>query len=41
MGFDSAEEERRAHYPEQGYSLVEMDMMKPPGEVLTKIGHSL
>jgi hypothetical protein len=41
MGFDSAEEERRAHYPEQGYNLVEMDMMKPPGEVLTKIGHSL
>ncbi|WP_311170859.1 HEAT repeat domain-containing protein [Halobellus ordinarius] len=41
MGFDSAEEERQAHYPEQGYNLVEMDMMKPPGEALTKIGHSL
>jgi HEAT repeat protein len=41
MGFDSAEEGREAHYPEQGYNLVEMDMMKPPGEVLTKIGHSL
>ena len=41
MGFDSADEERRAHYPEQGYNLVEIDMMKPPGEALTKIGHSL
>jgi hypothetical protein len=41
MGFDSAEEERRAQYPEQGYNLVELDLMKPAGEVLTKIGHSL
>jgi HEAT repeat protein len=41
MGFDSAEEERQAHYPEKGYNLVEMDMMKPPGEVLTKLYHSL
>jgi hypothetical protein len=41
MGFDSAEEERQAHYPDQGYNLVEMDLLKPPGEVLTRIGHSL
>jgi hypothetical protein len=41
MGFDSAREERQAHYPETGYNLVEMDMLKPPGEVLTKIAHSL
>jgi hypothetical protein len=41
MGFDSAAEEREAHYPERGYNLIEIDMMKPPGEALTKIGHSL
>ncbi len=40
-GFDSAAEEREAHYPERGYSLVEIDMLKPPGEALTRIGHSL
>ena len=41
MGFDSASEEREAHYPEKGYNLVEIDMLKPPGEALTKVGHSL
>ncbi len=41
MGFDSLTEEREAHCPEQGYNLVEMDLIKPPGEILTKIGHSL
>ena len=40
-GFESASKEREAHYPERGYNLVEIDMLKPPGEALTRIGHSL
>lgn len=36
-GFDSGLEERREHYPDEGYSLVEIDMMKPPGEALTRL----
>lgn len=40
-GFDSGFAERQAHYPEQGYTLVEIDLLKPPGEALTKLRHSL
>lgn len=33
----SAKAEKEAIYPDEGYVLVEMDMLKPPGEVLTPL----
>lgn len=39
--FESGREEREAHYPEAGYNLVEIDLMRPPGEALTLLSHHL
>jgi HEAT repeat protein len=39
--FESGREEREAHYPDEGYNLVEIDLMRPPGEALTLLSHHL
>lgn len=39
--FESGHEERVAHYPEEGYSLVEIDLGSPPGEALVQLCHYL
>jgi len=40
-GFATAQAEREATYPDEGFVLVEIDMLKPPGEALTRLDHSL
>jgi hypothetical protein len=37
----SASAEREAAYPDQGFALVEIDLLKPPGEALTVLEQSL
>ncbi len=39
--YDTALAERKAHYPDKGYNLVKIDFMRPPGEALTLLNHSL
>lgn len=36
-GLKAGAEERRSMYPDEGYALVEIDMMRFPGEALTKL----
>lgn len=40
-GFDEARAEKEAIYPDDGYVLAEIDMLKPPGEALTPLKTSL
>lgn len=35
-GLGAASKERQSMYPDDGYVLVEIDMLKPPGKALTK-----
>lgn len=39
--FESGTAERKAHYPDEGYNLVEIDYMSPPGDALMLCSHSL
>jgi HEAT repeat protein len=39
--FESGREEREAHYPDAGYTLVEINLMRPPGEALSVVSHHL
>ena len=39
--FESGHEEREAHYPDAGYNLVEINLMRPPGEALAVVSHHL
>ena len=36
-GFEAASDERQSMFPNDGYALVEIDMLKPPGKALTKL----
>lgn len=40
-GFASAQAEKEAMYPDAGFVLAEIDMLKPPGEALTRLNQSL
>ncbi|ELY39855.1 hypothetical protein [Natronorubrum tibetense] len=36
-GFEAGRKERQSVYPDDGYALIKISMMKPPGEALTKL----
>lgn len=39
--FDAGHREREAHYPDVGFALVEIDLMRAPGEALTTLSRTL